>query len=255
MDTQDRLDRWEHRAEWPLAAVAALFLAAYSIEVLVQPHGLVARLVNLVTMLAWAVFTADYAARLYLAPDRKQWFFRHLVDLAVVLLPLLRSMRLFRLVVLVGALQKAIGNAIRGKVIVYTISGAVLLVYVGALAVLEAERGAPDAHITTFGQALWWAMTTITTVGYGDMYPVTTTGRVFAALLMIGGISLVGSITATIASWIVQSVSVEDEKHNAVTTAHIVELRSEIAELRELLRAKAGESAPVNATVNGAAPQ
>lgn len=255
MTTQDRLDRWEHRAEWPLAAVAALFLAAYSIEVLVQPHGLVARLVNLVTMLAWAVFTADYAARLYLAPDRKQWFFRHLVDLAVVLLPLLRSMRLFRLVVLVGALQKAIGNAIRGKVIVYTISGAVLLVYVGALAVLEAERGAPDAHITTFGQALWWAMTTITTVGYGDMYPVTTTGRVFAALLMIGGISLVGSITATIASWIVQSVSVEDEKHDAVTTAHIVELRSEIAELRELLRAKVSESAPVNATVNGAAPQ
>lgn len=243
MDTQDRLDRWEHRAEWPLAAVAALFLAAYSIEVLVQPHGLVARLVNLVTMLAWAVFTADYAARLYLAPDRKQWFFRHLVDLAVVLLPLLRSMRLFRLVVLVGALQKAIGNAIRGKVIVYTISGAVLLVYVGALAVLEAERGAPDAHITTFGQALWWAMTTITTVGYGDMYPVTTTGRVFAALLMIGGISLVGSITATIASWIVQSVSVEDEKHDAVTTAHIVELRSEIAELRELLRAKASDAA------------
>lgn len=238
-----------------MAAVAALFLAAYSIEVLVQPHGLVARLVNLVTMLAWAVFTADYAARLYLAPDRKQWFFRHLVDLAVVLLPLLRSMRLFRLVVLVGALQKAIGNAIRGKVIVYTISGAVLLVYVGALAVLEAERGAPDAHITTFGQALWWAMTTITTVGYGDMYPVTTTGRVFAALLMIGGISLVGSITATIASWIVQSVSVEDEKHDAVTTAHIVELRSEIAELRELLRAKVSESAPVNATVNGAAPQ
>lgn len=255
MDTQDRLDRWEHRAEWPLAAVAALFLAAYSIEVLVQPHGLVARLLTLVTWLAWAVFTADYAARLYLAPDRKQWFFRHLVDLAVVLLPLLRSMRLFRLVVLVGALQKAIGNAIRGKVIVYTISGAVLLVYVGALAVLEAERGAPDAHITTFGQALWWAMTTITTVGYGDMYPVTTTGRVFAALLMIGGISLVGSITATIASWIVQSVSVEDEKHDAVTTAHIVELRSEIAELRELLRAKVSESAPVNATVNGTASQ
>ncbi|OKH83391.1 ion transporter [Mycobacterium sp. ST-F2] len=255
MDTQDRLDRWEHRAEWPLAAVAALFLAAYSIEVLVQPHGLVARLLTLVTWLAWAVFTADYLARLYLAPDRKQWFFRHLVDLAIVLLPLLRPLRLLRLVVLVGALQKAIGNAIRGKVIVYTISGAVLLVYVGALAVLEAERGAPDAHITTFGQALWWAMTTITTVGYGDMYPVTTTGRVFAALLMIGGISLVGSITATIASWIVQSVSVEDEKHDAVTTAHIVELRSEIAELRELLRAKVSESAPVNATVNGAAPQ
>ncbi len=243
MDTQDRLDRWEHRAEWPLAAVAALFLAAYSIEVLVQPKGLVARLLTLVTMLAWAVFTADYAARLYLAPDRKKWFFRHLVDLAVVLLPLLRPLRLLRLVVLVGALQKAIGNAIRGKVIIYTISGAVLLVYVGALAVYEAERGAPDAHITTFGHALWWAMATITTVGYGDMYPVTTTGRVMASLMMIGGISLVGSITATIASWIVQSVSIDDQKQDAVTAAHIEDLRGEIAQLRELLRDKVADPA------------
>lgn len=241
MDTQDRLDRWEHRAEWPLAAVAALFLAAYSIEVLAQPHGFVARLLTLVTWLAWAVFTADYAARLYLAPDRKQWFFRHLVDLAVVLLPLLRPLRLLRLVVLVGALQKAIGNAIRGKVIIYTISGAVLLVYVGALAVYEAERGAPDAHITSFGLAVWWAMTTITTVGYGDIYPVTTTGRVMASLMMIGGISLVGSITATIASWIVQTVSIDDQKQDAVTAAHIEDLRDEIAQLRELLRDKVAD--------------
>lgn len=243
MDTQDRLDRWEHRAEWPLAAVAALFLAAYSIEVLAQPRGLVAQLLTLVTWFAWAVFTADYAARLYLAPDRKDWFLRHLVDLAIVLLPLLRPLRLLRLVVLVGALQKAIGNAIRGKVIIYTISGAVLLVYVGALAVYEAERGAPDAHITSFGLAVWWAMTTITTVGYGDMYPVTTTGRVMASLMMIGGISLVGSITATIASWIVQTVSIDDQKQDAVTAAHIEDLRGEIAQLRELLRDKVSDSA------------
>ncbi|WP_285032059.1 potassium channel family protein [Mycolicibacterium sp. lyk4-40-TYG-92] len=241
MDTQDRLDRWEHRAEWPLAAVAALFLAAYSIEVLAQPHGLVAQLLTLVTWLAWAVFTADYAARLYLAPDRKEWFLRHLVDLAIVLLPLLRPLRLIRLVVLVSALQKALGNAIRGKVIIYTISGAVLLVYVGALAVYEAERGAPDAHITSFGLAVWWAMTTITTVGYGDMYPVTTTGRVMASLMMIGGISLVGSITATIASWIVQSVSDDDKQQDAVTAAHIEDLRDEIAQLRELLRDKVAD--------------
>lgn len=58
------------------------------------------------------------------------------------------------------------------------------------------------------GQSL--RRTSITTVGYGDMYPVTTTGRVIAALLMIGGISLVGSITATIASWIVQTVTVDE---------------------------------------------
>ena len=82
-------------------------------------------------------------------------------------------------------------------------------------------------------------MSTITTVGYGDMYPVTTTGRFFAALLMIGGISLVGSITATIASWVIQSVSIEDQVHAKVTATEIDDLRGEIIQLRELLQQNA----------------
>lgn len=89
-------------------------------------------------------------------------------------------------------------------------------------------------------------MTTITTVGYGDMYPVTTTGRVMASLMMIGGISLVGSITATIASWIVQTVSIDDQKQDAVTAAHIEDLRGEIAQLRELLRDKVSSDVTAN---------
>ena len=235
MTTQDRLDDWEHRAEWPLAAVAAVFLIAYSVDVLAQPRGWGAHLVTLATWGSWACFTVDYVARFSLATDKRRWFVRHLLDLAIVLLPLLRSLRLLRLIVLVGAMQKAVGNAIRGKVVVYTISGAVLLVYVASLAVLQTERGAPGAHIVNFGDAVWWAITTITTVGYGDMYPVTTTGRVIAALLMIGGISLVGSITATIASWIVQTVAIEDKAHAMATAAHVDELRAEIAALREAI--------------------
>lgn len=234
--TQDRLDKWEHRAEWPLAAIAVTFLAAYSVEVLARPHGLAAYIVDAVTWASWAVFTVDYFVRLRLAPDKRHWFIHHLVDLAVVLLPLLRPLRLLRLLVLVTALQKAVGNAIRGKVVIYTISGATLLVYVGALAVLQVERDVPESEINSFGDALWWAITTITTVGYGDTYPVTTTGRFIAVLMMIGGISLVGSITATIAAWIVQTVSVEEETQTAVTAEHIDQLRAEIAGLRELLQ-------------------
>ncbi|CAM5742247.1 potassium channel family protein [Mycolicibacterium aubagnense] len=239
MTTQDRLAKWDHRAEWALAAVALVFLAAYSIEVLVQPRGFAQHLLDIVTFLTWAVFVVDYFARLYLATDRRKWFLHHLIDLAVVLLPLLRPLRLLRLVVLVSALQEAIGNAIRGRVVIYTVSGAVLLIYVGALAELETERAAAGSHITNFGDAVWWAITTITTVGYGDIYPVTTTGRVIAVLMMIGGISLVGSITATIASWIIHTVSVEDKAHNAVTAAQIDGLHNEIAQLRELLQQRA----------------
>ncbi|CAN5160984.1 potassium channel family protein [soil metagenome] len=235
MRTETELSRWEHRAEWPLAAVALVFLVAYSVDVLATPTGPAAQIVNVAAFFAWAVFAVDYVVRLILARDRSQWFLSHLLDLAIVVLPLLRPLRLLRLVVLVGALQKVVGNAIRGRVVVYTVSGAVLLVYVASLAVLEAERGAPEAHITNFGEALWWALTTITTVGYGDLYPVTTTGRVIAALLMIGGISLLGTITATIASWIVQRVAEDETEAHAVTAEQTELLRAEIRELRDAL--------------------
>ena len=62
-----------------------------------------------------------------------------------------------------------------------------------ALGVLDAERASPDANIVTFGDAIWWAFVTITTVGYGDYYPVTTPGRVVAVLLMAGGVAVLSS--------------------------------------------------------------
>ena len=74
------------------------------------------------------------------------------------------------------------------------------------LAIESAERDVPDATITTFADALWWVLTTITTVGYGDRYPVTTEGRLVAAGLMIAGIAVLGTVTATIASWFTEQI-------------------------------------------------
>jgi voltage-gated potassium channel len=85
---------------------------------------------------------------------------------------------------------------------------------------------------------VWWSITTVTTVGYGDVYPVTNTGRVIAVMLVIGEISLVGVVTAALASWIIQSVAEEETVNQVATAAHIDELRSEIGELRQELRAR-----------------
>ncbi|MGY4712806.1 potassium channel family protein [Mycolicibacterium sp. CBM1] len=236
--TESRLQRWESLAEWPLAAIAAVFLALYSVEVLAQPQGINAHIVRGMLFVLYLPYVVDYLARLVLAEHRVRWFFRHLVDLAIVALPFLGPLRLLRLVALVGALQRALGDAIRGRVVVFTAFSAVLLVYASSLAVLQAERRAPDAKITSFGDAVWWALTTITTVGYGDLYPVTVLGRVVAALLMIGGISLVGAITAAVATWIVQRVAAEDNAERAATVAHIESLQSEIIRLAELVEAQ-----------------
>ncbi|HEX5145271.1 MAG TPA: ion channel [Mycobacterium sp.] len=241
----DRLHRWERSTEYPLAAMAAVFLCVYSFQVLVRPRPAISHTVNVVMLALYLVFVVDYLVRLALASDRWRWFFHHLLDLAIVALPFLFHLRALRLIVLVQILQRAAGDAVRGRVAVYAAGSAVLLVYVAALASLQTERLAPHANITTFGNALWWSITTITTVGYGDYYPVTTSGKVIAALLMIGGISLLGVITATITSWIVQRVAEEDSASQAVTIAHVEQLRQDIARLSEQLeRVTAVESVP-----------
>ncbi|OSC41888.1 potassium channel family protein [Mycobacterium decipiens] len=227
---------WQQRTEWPLAMVAVAFLVMYSVEVLYQPQGDEARILWAATWITWSLFVVDYVVRLILAPNRWHWFVRHLFDLLIVALPLMRPLRLLRLVVLVGALQKAVGNAVRGRILIYTISGVSLLIYVTSLAILDQERDQPGANITSFGKAVWWAITTVTTVGYGDLYPITFTGRVIAVLLMIGGISLIGVVTASLASWIVQRVAETDSANRAATAAQIDELRTEVRTLAEQLQ-------------------
>lgn len=79
-----------------------------------------------------------------------------------------------------------------------------VVVVVAAVAELQAERDAPGASTTSFGDSLWWAVATVTTAGYGDVHPVTVQGRVVATVLMVVGISLVGVMTAAVAAWFVR---------------------------------------------------
>ena len=217
---------------------AILFLVLFSRQVLAQPQGREAHIVWAVNWAIWGLFVLDYVVRLCLADNRWHWFLRHLLDFAIVTLPLLRPLRLLRLLVLIEVLQKAIGDAFRGRIVVYTVSGVVLLIYTSSLAVFDKERYLHGATINSFGKALWWSITTVTTVGYGDVYPVTNTGRVIAVLLMIGGISLVGVVTAALASWIIERVTEEESVMQAATVAHVEELRNEIRALGKELRAR-----------------
>jgi voltage-gated potassium channel len=93
------------------------------------------------------------------------------------------------------------------------------------------ERYQPGTKIHDLGDAVWWAITRVTPVGYGDVTPVSGEGRVVAVALMIAGVSLLGVVTATLASWIVEKVAAEDTANQAVTAAHVEELREEIRKL------------------------
>lgn len=226
---------WEHRTEWSMVGIAVLFIAAYAVQVLAQPSGSANALVQTVLWGTWAIFAVDYVVRLLLARPRGTWFIHHLHDAAMVVLPMLRPLRLLRLLALLSLLQRAAGSTLRGRVVLYTAGTTTVLVGVASLAVLDAERGVPGADIVNYGRALWWALVSITTVGYGDLAPITTIGRVVAVGLMIAGIALLGTVTATLASWLVDRIAQEDEARQAASAHQVTELNDRMTRLQATL--------------------
>lgn len=203
----DRLTAWERRADPLLTAAAVGFLAAYAVPIIwPESPAAIRDTCEVLTWLVWGAFALDYVARLVLSQDRRAYVRRHLLDLAIIALPLLRPLRLLRLVTMLKFIDASATNRFRGRILTYVLGGASLLGFVGALAVLDAERETPGGNIDTFGDALWWAFTTMTTVGYGDRYPVTTMGRFVAVGLMVGGVTILSTVTAMLASWMVERV-------------------------------------------------
>ena len=225
--------RWERTAEWPLTAAALLFLAAYAWPILDPTlSGAWVNACRVVAWATWALFAVDYLARLALSADRVTFVRRHVVDLVVIALPLLRPLRLLRLLTLLSVLNRRAHSSLRGRVVVYVAGATVLVLFVASLAMLDAERAADGASIITFADSLWWAASTVTTVGYGDRFPVTGTGRLIAAGLMLGGIALLGVVTATLASWLVERVAEVEEASRAATRRDVEGLAAEVAALR-----------------------
>jgi voltage-gated potassium channel len=205
--------RWQRATDWPLMLAAVVFLAAYAVPILAPdlPSWLL-DLCRWLSWITWGIFVVDLVVRLALAEERLRYLGRRWYDLLVIVLPLLRPLRLLRLMPLLSVLNRRAQTGLRGRVAIYVAGGASLLAFVAALAVLDVEQTSPDANISDFGDAIWWAVTTMTTVGYGDHYPVTSVGRVVAFGLMLGGIALLGTVTATLASWLVESVQAEKEQ-------------------------------------------
>ncbi|MGH3714382.1 MAG: potassium channel family protein [Micromonosporaceae bacterium] len=227
-----RREAWERRVEVPLTVAAMVFLAAYAWPILdtdTDRRWLIA--CTVATWVVWAIFAVDYAIRLALTTRRWRFVRRNLVDLVVIVLPLARPLRLLRLVTLVRVLNRQTAAALRGRIAVYVSGFAALVIFCAALAVLDAERKSTESNITTFPDALWWATTTVTTVGYGDRYPTTGEGRLVAAGLMLAGIALIGVLTASLAQWFVEQV----QRSQETTRSELTELSLEIARLRQLL--------------------
>ena len=196
-----------------LTFLALAFLVAFSYPAFVNPvPSSTQTLLNIVQWVSWIAFATDLIYGLINAKNKKQYLKKHPLEVAAVLLPFLRPLRLLR-VISFGSLviQKvAVGRqfAITIKVIITSL----FVAYISAVQITIIERDIDGSNIKNFGDGLWWAITTVTTVGYGDRFPTTTEGRFLAVGLMIMGISLMGVITASVASWFVKMGQGESTK-------------------------------------------
>ncbi len=224
------LATYERRTRRPLVVAAIAYVVAYALPVLLPSMpGTDSVLLEGAGAVLWVAFAADLGVRAWLSGRPGRWLIRHPIDVILVLLPVLRPLRALRGLTVdayMSGTRGAVGRALGAAVVAVG-----YLMLVGSVAVLDAERAAPTSHITTFGDALWWAAVTITTVGYGDTYPVTVVGRFVAFALMLVGISLLGVLTASAAAWFVgRTREVEND-----VLVELRALRAEVADLRDVI--------------------
>jgi voltage-gated potassium channel len=247
-------DRWSARADKPLLVLALLFLGVLAAPIVdpTLPESVDAAL-GVANVAIWALFAADYAIRLWLVADRRRYVRTHLPDLAAALFPALRPLRLLRLFSIGHMLAQRARGGLAGEAAKLVSATTVLVVFVGGVAVLDVERNAPGANITTPADSFWWALTTMTTVGYGDHYPVTTAGRVIAGALMVIGIALLGLLTASIAAWFIRQISQRDEENLEPVENRLARLEFKFDQLLALQTAT-GSANPSLMAVQGHQP-
>jgi len=171
----------------------------------------VTRLLNIIDNFICIVFLYDFFYRFFKAPSKLEFMKWGWIDFIssiptfdflrygrlIRIFRILRVLRAFRSVKYITA--HVFKNRTKGTFATVSLI-AVLMVIFGSIAILEVEKD-PNANIKSAEDAIWWAFVTITTVGYGDRYPVTTEGRIIAGFLMITGVGLFGTFTGFIAAW------------------------------------------------------
>jgi len=213
------------------------------------------------------IFLIDFVYNLTGSKPRRQYFIHHRgwLDLlgSIPTFGVLRFTALFRLArisrlaritrLLGGQNRKALIDDIiqnRGQYALFvTFLAAYLVLSVSTVLVLQFESRSPDANIVSGGDALWWGLVTITTVGYGDFYPVTFLGRATGVFVMFAGVGIIGSLASILASLLVPSAAevaaADDAKGTDPTAApaptspaiesELASIRGELAAMRELL--------------------
>ena len=229
---EKNLAAWEERSSRPMFVASVLYLLAFAAPIMStriqEPYD---AYLNIIQMILWGLFAADYCIRLYLAPRRLYFITHNLMNLAIVLLPAWRIVSFLAMIYMTANRQYKRLSELAMKLFGYT----AIFIIMFALAIYSVESSEPGAMIRDLPTAYWWTFTTLATVGYGDVYPITGIGRVIAVVVMLYGVGMVAVATGALASWIIEKIGGREEQEYPATKADVDDLRQEISELRALL--------------------
>jgi voltage-gated potassium channel len=220
----DLLRRYERITAIPMIVVSLAFVGFLIYPIAVATSSEVEANLRAANWILWSLFAVDYVVRFTLAPVKLTFVKQNVLDLAVVVLPLLaplrvfsglRALRVLRTLTVISAIaktQRTSKNIVNPQSVATTILVLFVVISVGAALEFQFERGAAGANIRSYGDSLWWAVSTVTSVGYGDKYPVTMEGRGIATLLMFVGIGTASLLAAGLTTFFVGQEAQHDTK-------------------------------------------
>jgi voltage-gated potassium channel len=247
-DMDESRERWARRFDVLVLGAAALVIPVVVIEQ-TRTSDTLKTIAAIANWMIWLVFVAEVVFMLSIVPNRKRWLMDHPLDLAIVVLTppflpaslqALRLFRLLRLLRLIRVLQAA-RRTFSPQGLQWALLVGLLTIFIGGAAFAAIEEG-PNPHVHSTWDGIWWAVCTMTTVGYGDIGPVTNSGRVLAIVVMLIGIGVVTPlIGATAERFVAQDVGeveevVEElESVEGFVTQELREIQTRLAELERRL--------------------
>ncbi|ENM5732112.1 potassium channel family protein [Vibrio mimicus] len=221
------LEKVENTTETPMLILSVIYVVVALLPdiAVLSPEDL--EFLDGLLWIVWGIFATELLVKIFVSPKPLQYMVQNWPDVLIVAMPFLRPLRFLRILLVLPKAWRQTRSVLRQKTFSFIGLTSLSTVLLSAAFVYLVEKGTPSP-INSYSDALWWAMSTITTVGYGDMYPVTGFGRGVAVFLMLTGITLFGLLTASVASFFVED---DTAKKDHVTINTLLE-KSEQLEMQ-----------------------
>ncbi|MGA3354421.1 MAG: ion channel [Acidimicrobiales bacterium] len=256
----DLVDRIEQVTKYPMALLGIAWLVIAVIVLTTDINSSASTALVGTLFVLWAILLVEYVVRLVVTPDRRGYLKRRWVEPATVVVPPFQGWHVVgieKMSLLLHEGKLRVESILKHHSLFRVLIAAAGTLLLGAWLVLLFEDHAKGSNIHDYPNALWWAIVTVTTVGYGDRYPVTEGGRVVAAVLMLAGIGLIGVLTATVASVFIKehtdATKEEFKKGHADLGQQLAMISDRLADVERRLGATPADVAAVDAAADAEA--